>query len=151
MAIGGSFQHTHKNARRRRGVSQSLVLIAVFILVAAALAQQAAPARSDSRQAAKATSPYLEAESLLRQGPIAEAKQKIEEQLKLDPSSVDGYNLLGIVYSSEKDYDHALESFEHALKIESRFHPTHNNLGNLYVAQDKFDLAEKEFGKDPAP
>ncbi len=60
---------------------------------------------------------------------------------------MEGYNLLGIVYSSEKDYDNALEAFQHALKLDPNSARTHNNLGNLYVAQEKFDLAEKEFGE----
>ena len=89
----------------------------------------------------------MEAEALLRQGSVEEAKQKIEEQLKLNPSSVEGYNLLGIVYSSEKDYDNALQTFQHALTLDSNSTRTQNNLGNVYIAQEKFDLAEKEFGK----
>ena len=31
-----------------------------------------------------------------------QAKEKIQEQLKLNPSSVEGYNLLGIIYSERK-------------------------------------------------
>jgi flagellin-like protein len=146
MAIGGSFQHAPRNARRR-GVSPLLGLIIVFVFVLAAAAQQSAPRRTNPKPAAQASSPFLEAETLLRQGSIAEAKVKIEEQLKINPSSVEGYNLLGIVYSSEKDYDHALESFQHALTLDPNSTRTHNNLGNVYVAQDKFDLAETEFGK----
>ena len=67
--------------------------------------------QSNPRPTSKTSSPFLEAETLLRQGSVAEAKQKIQEQLTLDPSSVEGYNLLGIVYSSEKDYDNALKHF----------------------------------------
>ena len=67
---------------------------------------------------------------------------------------MEGYNLLGIVYSSQKDYANALEAFQHALKIDPNSTKTHNNLGNLYVAQERLDLAEKEFRKvlrlDPA-
>ncbi|MGH9501275.1 MAG: tetratricopeptide repeat protein [Terriglobales bacterium] len=96
----------------------------------------------------------MEAQTLLRQGSIAEAKQKIEEQLKLNPTSVEGYNLLGIVYSAEKDYDNAMEAFQHALKLDPDSTRTHNNLGNVYVAEEKFEPAEQEFGKvlrlDPA-
>jgi tetratricopeptide (TPR) repeat protein len=89
----------------------------------------------------------VEAETLLRQGSVEEAKRKIEEQRKLDPSSVEGYNLLGIVYSTEKDYQNALEAFQHALTLDPDSVRTHNNLANLYVTQEKFDQAEKEFGK----
>jgi tetratricopeptide (TPR) repeat protein len=92
-----------------------------------------------------APSPFSEAETLLRQGSIEEAKQKIQEQLALHPTSVAGYNLLGIAYSSEKDYANALDAFQQALKLSSTSTKTHNNLGNLYVAENESDLAEKEF------
>ena len=133
------------NARRRCGLRGTLTIILIFTVGSAA--QQSTPARSHPRPASKAPSPFLEAETLLRQGLIAEAKQKIEEQLKLNPSSVEGYNLLGIVYSSEKDYGNALEAFQHALQLDPNSPRTHNNLGNVYVVQEKFGLAEKEFGK----
>ena len=83
----------------------------------------------------------------MRQGSVEEAKQRIEEQLKLNPSSVEGYNLLGIAYSSEKDYDNALKALQQALTLDPNSTRTHNNLGNLYVSQEKFDLAENELGK----
>ena len=106
------------------------------------------------QQSAKSPSSFAEAESLLQQGNIVGAKAKIQEKLALNPSSVEGYNLLGIVYSDEKDFDHALDAFQHALKLNPASTKTRNNLGNVYVTQQKFDLAEKEFRKvvtlDPA-
>ncbi len=58
---------------------------------------------------------------------------------------MEGYNLLGIVCTGEKDYDRALDAFQQALKLAPDSTKTHNNLGNLYVTQQKLDLAEKEF------
>ena len=52
---------------------------------------------------------------------------------------------MGIVYTNEKDFDRAVDAFQHALKLAPDATKIHNNLGNLYVAQKKFDLAEKEF------
>ena len=47
-----------------------------------------------------------------------------------------------------------MEAFQHALTLDPNSAGLHNNLGNVYVAQEKFDLAEKEFRKvlslDPA-
>ncbi|HEY4904111.1 MAG TPA: tetratricopeptide repeat protein [Candidatus Sulfotelmatobacter sp.] len=108
-----------------------------------ALSQTAGAVRGARAQTIE--SPFEEAETLLRQGATEEAKQKIQEQLALHPTSVVGYNLLGIAYSSEKNYPGAFEAFEHALKLSPNSTKTHNNLGNLYVAQNKPDLAEKEF------
>ena len=147
MASGASFEQSPGSVRRRPGLRCILAFAVVFVLAAGSKAQQAHPVQNTARPASKAASPFLEAETLLRQGSIAEAKVKIEEQLKLNPSSVEGYNLLGIACGSEKDYDHALEAFQHALKLDPNSARTHNNLGNVYVAQEKFDLAEKEFGQ----
>jgi len=84
-------------------------------------------------------------EELLRQGLIEQAKEKIQDELQRNPSSVEGYNLLGIIYSGQKDYAKALEAFQYALKLEPSSTRTRNNLGNVYVAEEKSDLAEKEF------
>ena len=117
MVIGASFQQSPGSVRRRPGVRRILAFAFVFALAGGSAAQQSPAVGSTARPASKAPSPFLEAETLLRQGSIAEAKVKIEEQLKLNPSSVEGYNLLGIAYGSEKDYENALEAFQHALKL----------------------------------
>lgn len=147
MVIGTPLQHPHRNAGRGRALSRILALTVIFILVGRSSSQQSTPSRNNARPTSNTSSPFLKAETLLRQGSVEEAKQKIEEQLKLNPSSVEGYNLLGIAYSSEKDYDNALKALQQALTLDPNSTRTHNNLGNLFVSQEKFDLAEKEFGK----
>ena len=84
---------------------------------------------------------------MLRQGSIEQAKEKIHEELRQNPSSVEGYNLLGIVDTNEKDYANALQAFQQALKLAPNSTGTRNNLGNLYVAEEKLALAETEFRK----
>ena len=74
-----------------------------------------------------------------------EAKAKVQEELVQHPSSVEAYNLLGIIASSRQDYAGALAAFQQALKIAPKSTRTHVNLGNVYVAEKNFDLAEKEF------
>jgi tetratricopeptide (TPR) repeat protein len=106
--------------------------------------EQSRPSGSSTRQSAKVESRFAEAETLIQQGLFDQAKEKLHEQLKLSPS-VEGYNLLGIVYSNEKNYAGALDAFQHALTLDPKSPKTHNNLGNLYVAGGKLDLAEKEF------
>jgi tetratricopeptide (TPR) repeat protein len=90
-------------------------------------------------------SPLHEAQTLLQQGQFEQAKAILDEEVRRDPAKADAYDLLGIVYTSEKDFVHAHEAFDQALKIAPNSKTTHNNLGNLYVAEGKFDLAEKEF------
>jgi tetratricopeptide (TPR) repeat protein len=127
----------------RVGETGVLLFMILAILVAAATPQQSAS--PPTKGSASQSSPFSEAETLLGQGLVEEAKKKTKEQLELNPSSVEGYNLLGILYNSQKDYDHALEAFQHALKLDPTSTRTRNNLGNIYVSQGKFDLAQKEF------
>ncbi len=119
-----------------------MLTLLLVLTVCCALAQQhsAATRARDSESAA-----LLEAQTLLQQGAISEAKQKIQEELALHATSVAAYNLLGIAYSSEKDYEGALQAFQHALRLNPKSAKTHENLGNLYVAENKLDLAQKEF------
>ena len=141
MVIGASF-----SLSAQQFLLRIIVLTLLFNCTGAGAAQQAAN-RPQSSQSSAAVSPFLEAETLLRQGSIAEAKSKIQEQLQLNPSSVEGFNLLGIAYSNEQDFSNALDAFQHALKLAPRSTKTLNNLGNVYAAQGMFDLAEVEFKK----
>lgn len=118
----------------RRG---DLLLLAVIFFVCTAGAAQ--------RESSKTPARFEAVESLVQQGRLEEAKTRMLEELQREPSSVDGYNLLGIIESEEQDYGSALEVFQKALQLAPESTKTHNNLGNVYVAQKKFDLAEKEF------
>jgi tetratricopeptide (TPR) repeat protein len=84
-------------------------------------------------------------ETLLRQGHRAEALDVIQSELRRNPSSVEAWNLLGILKTGEQDFPAANAAFQKALQLAPRSARTHNNLGNLYVAQKRSDLAEKEF------
>ena len=96
-------------------------------------------------QAAQVASPLQNAGALIQQGQFEQARKILEEQVALDPSNADVYNLLGIVYSNEKNFDRADDAFQRALTLAQDSTKIQNNLGNLYVAQKKFDLAEREF------
>jgi tetratricopeptide (TPR) repeat protein len=125
---------------------QWLGISALFLVSISAFghAQQAATNRANNGRSG-AASPLEHAEELIQQGQLDQAKDLIENQLKVDPSSVEAHNLLGIVYTNEKDFSHAEEAFQQALRVEPSSKKTHNNLGNVYVAEQKFDAAEKEF------
>src|SRR5215468_5448578 len=87
----------------------------------------------------------IQAQELMRQERFAEAKSLVEDQLRLAPSDLEAYNLLGIIGTNERNYPQAEEAFQHALSLNPGSATTHNNLGNLYIAEQKPDLAEKEF------
>ena len=88
---------------------------------------------------------FAEAAMLAQQGRVAEAKTATLEALEHHPSSVEGYNLLGIIETNQHDYAGALEAFKKALKIAPNSVKTYNNIGNAYVAMKDLDSAEKAF------
>jgi tetratricopeptide (TPR) repeat protein len=102
--------------------------------------------RTTAVRESKTSDPRLaEVEALVQQGSLNEAKKKLQELLGQGVPSVEGYNLLGIICTSQRDYAGALEAFQQAVNIDPSSTRTRNNLGNTYIAQQKLDLAEKEF------
>src|SRR5215472_6257920 len=137
----GSMQPSSPCCRAPQLVFFVLLLMAIGSLVHA---QQSSPQnRNTARSAGSAN--LVQAQELIQQSRYAEAKGVVEEQLRLDPSDLDAYNLLGIIETNEKNYPQAEEAFQQALRLSPASATTHNNLGNLYVAEQKTDLAEKEF------
>jgi len=146
MLSSAPLRRLFEKAGGRSPVCQILALL-VILISANAFGQQTVPRSGAIRQPSKISPLMQEAEDLLRQGSIAEAKKKIQDELRRNPSSVDAYTLLGIVSTDEKEYANALQSFQQALKLDPNSTRALDNLGNLYVAQNKLDLAEKEFRK----
>jgi len=145
MVPGATLQHSSGRSTPHGTRLGCLVLALSFAVGGNIIAQNSASTRAASREISKSPSPFQDAEILLQQGSVAEARQKIQEALERNPSSVEGYNLLGIAYSAEKKFADALESFQQALKLDPNSARTHNNLGNMYVAEGQIDPAEKEF------
>ncbi len=141
MGISGTASISVPRLNRR---SRSLgIIILISVATATTVVAQQKPSNHVSQTR---LSPSLrQAEQLIQNGELDEAKTLIEEQLQRDPSSVEAYNLLGIVDTNKKDYDQALEAFQRALKVDPNSTATHNNLGNLYLTQQKLDAAQQEF------
>lgn len=127
--------------RRARQFARCVLLLS---LCASGNAQQN---HSPSEKAARPTvAPNLvQAQELIQHGQFEEARSLLEDQLRIDDSSAEALNLLGIVETNEKNYTQAEQVFQRALQRDPASKTTHNNLGNLYVAEQKLDLAEKEF------
>jgi len=139
-----TMRHPSKRVMPRSRLCRIFALVAILI-PAVGFTQQSVPVREKSLQSAKTPPLLQEAGELLRQGSLDQAKEKIQLELQQNPSSVEAYNLLGIVETDQKDYPSALQAFQQALKLQPSSIGTRNNLGNLYVAEEKFDLAETEF------
>jgi len=142
MAFDAALQRKRASAAMRKILAVSVI----FFCATAYAGQQSASKGSAPKQAAKAASPLLaEAEALVSEGRVADAKSKIQEELHQNPANAEAYDLLGVISASEKDYPGALDAFQHALKLEPNSTRTRNSIGNVFVAQGKFDLAEQEF------
>jgi len=93
-------------------------------------------------------------EILVSQNRLEEAKARTMDEIQRNPTSVDAYNMLGMIEGQQQDFAGATDSFQRALKLKPNSPRTHNNLGGLFVADKKPDLAEKEFREvlrlDPA-
>jgi len=119
--------------------SRFLATVALCVLFSASLSCRA------QQQTSKANSGFQEAEVLIQQHRLNEAKTMVLEELQRHPSSVEGYNLLGIILSDQQDFAGAVTSFQKALQISPNSTKTHVNLGNVYVVKKQLDAAEKEF------
>jgi tetratricopeptide (TPR) repeat protein len=96
-------------------------------------------------QKTPASDRFSEVENLIQQRRFSEARTAVLDELKHHPSSVEGYNLLGIIQTNLQDYAGAIASLQRALQLNPRSTRTHNNLGNIYLAQQQAEPAEKEF------
>jgi tetratricopeptide (TPR) repeat protein len=92
------------------------------------------------------TDPALEQiGSLIQQDRLDEAKAATEQAIQRNPSSVEAYNLLGMIEGDRQDFAGAETAFQKALQLKPGSTKTHNNLGNLYLVEKRPELAEKEF------
>lgn len=94
---------------------------------------------------ARATTLFKQAEELLQEGSIEQAREKAVEGLAIQPQSTEGLNLLGLIYGNEKKYELSAGSFKKALRIAPHSTEIYNNLGNVYLLEHKFVDAEKQF------
>ena len=145
MFMGTFFKHPSMRTNPCPKLYVPVALILLLTVPAGYGAQLDTSSQRKTQPSARAQSPLEEAQALLGQGLLDQAKEKIQQELRENPSSVEGYNLLGIVCTEQKDYASALGALQHALTLDPNSKKTRNNLGNVYVAQEKPELAEKEF------
>jgi tetratricopeptide (TPR) repeat protein len=136
MGVRASFQDTIGAVMLWLRLGSMLTLSIPLLVCQAGAAQQ---------HSSKSPANFPQVEALVQQGRLDEAKTQMLDELQRNPASVDGYNLLGIIDSDEQDYPDALAAFQKALQLAPNSTKTHNNLGNVYIAQKRMDLAEKEF------
>ena len=144
---GGPSTQARKANRGARFLA--LLVLALFAVSTFGRTQTQSPINGHGITPYRASAPSLlqQAERLVQMGNLDEAQKLVEEQMISDPSSVEAYNLEGIICTAKKDYVRAIDAFERALELAPNSTKSHNDLGNLYVTQQKLDLAQEEFAK----
>jgi tetratricopeptide (TPR) repeat protein len=145
MGVRGIVGHSIGKRGWRPHLISAVVLFLTFSADPGFAAQQAAPDKQGKQSSSNLPSPFADAEALVREGKFEDAKSKIHEELLQHPDSAQGYALLGLLYTAEKNYPEALATFQQGLKLNPKSTGIRNDLGNLYVAQGNIVLAEKEF------
>jgi tetratricopeptide (TPR) repeat protein len=74
----------------------------------------------------------IEAQQLIQQGNLQEARNKLTRGLKLYPQEANLYGFLGVVDAQEKKYRQAEANFQKAITLAPKFQGPYLNLGRLY-------------------
>lgn len=67
-----------------------------------------------------------------------EAQTAVNEQF---PDFAEGAYNLGILHYSQRRVDEAIAAYQQALTLDPTFAKAHKNLGEIYVVQERYDLA----------
>ena len=95
----------------------------LLLLGSLALAAQQPHHSAGAREPEQSSTPspnLQQAEELRQQGLFDQARGKVQEELQRNPASVEAYNLLGIIYSDEKDSEQRCRSIPASLETRSR-------------------------------
>lgn len=95
-------------------------------------------------QLASARRQFQKAEQFLHEGATADALEAVRAGLKTSPKSVEGWNLLGLVYDQQKDYEQGVAALKRAVQLDPHSAKSRINLGNTYFALGYLDLSESE-------
>lgn len=74
-----------------------------------------------------------------------EAEAAFAEVIKINPSTVNIYNSLGIIYRKRKDYGGAIKQYNRALKVFPDDENILYNLGRAYIENKQIGEAKKSF------
>jgi tetratricopeptide (TPR) repeat protein len=136
-----------RGGKIRACIAASVACRLIFFVADARAMQQGTPTspKQSAQAVSKKPSPFADAEELFRQGKLEEAKSRLQEELSNNASNADGYALLGLICTAEKNYAEALSAFQQGLKLNAKSTGIRNDIGNVYALQGNVEEAEKEF------
>jgi hypothetical protein len=88
----------------------------------------------------------FEAEGLRQYGNINEAIERLQRAVATDPDNSQAWVLLGGAYN-ESNSDKAILCYENALKLNPRSYLAYRGLGNYYLKEKDYSLAEAYYSK----
>ena len=80
-----------------------------------------------------------------REGKTVPALKELMQAVEKDPGNAAYRNLLGLTYDSKKLFTKAEEEYLAAIKLDPKLSGAHINLGVVYLRQNRWDEAIKEF------
>jgi tetratricopeptide (TPR) repeat protein len=85
--------------------------------------------------------------SFYNQREFSKAIQAYQKVIELDPTYVEAYNNLGIIYQMIGDLERAFESYQKSTEIKPRYEKGYNNLGILLLLKGRNEEALEAFQK----
>lgn len=101
---------------------------------------------SDEPQARKRARTRLElASGYFEQGQTTVALDEVKQAIQIDPTFAAAYNLRGLIYTRLRDMPLAEESFQQALRLDSRDGDIWHNLGWMYCQDGRYPASFDAF------
>ncbi len=101
----------------------------------------------DSALASEVLNHFNSGVTFYRQKELAKAIQAYQKVIELDPTYVEAYNNLGIIYQAIGDVDKAFGAYQKATEINPRYQKAYNNLGILLLLEGRYEEALETFQK----
>jgi tetratricopeptide (TPR) repeat protein len=95
---------------------------------------------------AKSNRVCFEAEGLRQNGNINEAIERLQRAVEIDPDNSQAWVLLGGSYN-EANSDKAILCYENAVKLNPKSYLAYRGLGNYYLKEKDYSLAEAYYSK----
>jgi hypothetical protein len=95
---------------------------------------------------AKSNRVCFEAEGLRQNGNINEAIERLQRAVEIDPDNSQAWVLLGGSYN-EVNSDRAILCYENAVKLNPKSYLAYRGLGNYYLKEKDYSLAEAYYSK----
>jgi tetratricopeptide (TPR) repeat protein len=102
--------------------------------------------KNDELKFAKSNRLCFEAEGLRQHGKVSDAIERLQRAVEIDPDNSQAWVLLGGAYN-EANSDKAVLCYENALKLNPRSYLAYRGLGNYYLKEKDYPLAEAYYSK----